>query len=98
MMSSIEEAASKIPLLSVHAGPKDPQWKDRLKEELKAIILYVKSNKQQDNDRFKIEPSKDGVKWQGVCSYTHNLVRYEFKLQFEIPATYPSAPIELELP
>lgn len=63
MMSSIEEAASKIPLLSVHAGPKDPQWKDRLREELKTIIIYVKSNKLQDNDWFKIEPSKDGTKW-----------------------------------
>lgn len=31
MMSSIEEAASKIPLLTIHAGPKDEKWKDRLK-------------------------------------------------------------------
>lgn len=28
----------------------------------------------------------------------HELVRYEFDLQFEIPATYPATPIELELP
>jgi ufm1-conjugating enzyme 1 len=28
----------------------------------------------------------------------HDLVRYTFKLQFEIPANYPSTPIELELP
>jgi hypothetical protein len=54
MISSIEEAANNIPLLTIHAGPKDEKWKDRLKEELKAIILYVKSNKQQDNDWFKI--------------------------------------------
>lgn len=54
MMSSIEEAANNIPMLTVHAGPKDEKWKDRFKEELKAIILYVKSNKQQDNDWFKI--------------------------------------------
>ena len=98
MISSIEEAANNIPLLTVHAGPKDEKWKDRLKEELRAIITYVKSNKQQDNDWFKIEPSKDGIRWQGVCSCTYNLVRYEFKLQFEVPATYPSSPIELELP
>jgi ufm1-conjugating enzyme 1 len=26
------------------------------------------------------------------------LVKYEFDLQFEIPATYPQTPIELELP
>ena len=82
MMSSIEEAASKIPLLSIHAGPRDPQWKERLREELKAIIGYVKSNKEQDNDWFKVQPNKEGTKWEGVCSSTHNLVRYEFKLQF----------------
>ena len=76
MMSSIEEAASKIPLLSIHAGPRDSQWKERLREELKAIIGYVKSNKEQDNDWFKVQPNKEGTKWEGVCSYAHNLVRY----------------------
>ena len=37
-------------------------------------------------------------RWTGKCWFIHNLVRYEFDLQFEIPATYPAAPIELELP
>ena len=37
-------------------------------------------------------------RWNGKCWYIHNLVRYEFDLQFEIPATYPMAPIEMELP
>ena len=38
------------------------------------------------------------MRWTGKCWYIHNLVRYEFDLQFEIPATYPAIPIELELP
>ena len=96
MMSSIEESAHKIPVLTIHAGPKDEKWKERLKEELKAIITYVKMNKESDNDWFKIQSAnKEGTKWAGTCSSTHNLVRYEFKLQFEVPATYPSSPIEL---
>ena len=85
MMSSIEESSHKIPLLTVHAGPKseETQWKARLKEELKAIITYVKMNKEQDNDWFKIQPqNKEGTKWEGTCFTIHNLVRYEFKLQF----------------
>lgn len=37
-------------------------------------------------------------RWTGKCWYIYNFVRYEFDLQFEIPATYPSTPIEMELP
>lgn len=32
MMSSIEEASNNIPMLTIHAGPKDEKWKERLKE------------------------------------------------------------------
>lgn len=28
----------------------------------------------------------------------YDMVKYEFKLEFEIPPTYPIAPIELKLP
>lgn len=56
-------------------------------------------NKEKDNDWFKIKANnKEATSWSGTCSCMHNLIRYEFKLQFEIPATYPSSPIELELP
>lgn len=56
----------------------------------------MKINKEKDNDWFKIKPNnKEGTSWSGTCSSMHNLIRYEFKLQFEIPATYPSSPIEL---
>lgn len=54
MQGSIEESANKIPLLTIHAGPKDPEWTNRLKEELKSLITYIKTNKEHDNDWFKV--------------------------------------------
>ncbi|XP_020259629.1 ubiquitin-fold modifier-conjugating enzyme 1, partial [Asparagus officinalis] len=32
------------------------------------------------------------------CWYVHNLHRYEFSLQFDIPVTYPATAPEIELP
>ena len=37
-------------------------------------------------------------RWTGKCWYIYNMVKYEFNMQFEIPATYPQSPIEIELP
>eukprot|EP00455_Lapot_gusevi_P035807 TRINITY_DN3966_c0_g1_i3.p1 TRINITY_DN3966_c0_g1~~TRINITY_DN3966_c0_g1_i3.p1 ORF type:complete len:180 (+),score=77.00 TRINITY_DN3966_c0_g1_i3:50-541(+) len=51
-----------------------------------------------DNDWFRIESNKTGTRWKGKCWYYHENVKYEFDLQFEIPVTYPTTPIELELP
>lgn len=34
----------------------------------------------------------------GPCRYVHNLVKYEFDFQFDIPATYPAVAPEIELP
>lgn len=30
--------------------------------------------------------------------YVHNLIKYEFDFQFELPATYPATAPEIELP
>ncbi|EGR34743.1 ufm1-conjugating enzyme 1, putative [Ichthyophthirius multifiliis] len=98
MDSDTRSVVEKIPLLKINTGPRNPNWIDRLKEEYIALIKYIEINKSQDNDWFKVESDKEGKKWKGRCWYIHNLVRYEFDLQFEIPATYPSSPIELELP
>jgi len=69
------------------------------KNNTKLADLYKKQvNKENDNDWFNVEPNEDGTKWKGTCWYVHNLLKYEFVLQFEIPAGYPSVPIELELP
>ena len=62
------------------------------------LIEYIKLNKESDNDWFNIESNADGTKWNGTCWLMHNLVRYEFDLQFEIPAAYPASLMDLELP
>ena len=33
-----------------------------------------------------------------VARFIHNLLKYEFALQFEIPVTYPATAPEIELP
>lgn len=89
----------KIPLLTIKAGPRDQEtWIARLKEEYARLIEYIKINKEMDNDWFRIESNKTGTKWTGKCWYYHENVKYEFNLQFEIPVTYPTTPIEIELP
>merc|ERR1719401_1072743 len=89
----------QIPLLTVKAGPRDgDEWIKRLQEELQTLIKYAEINKNNDNDWFKVFPEDDGKKWTGTCWYIHDLHKYQFKLQFEIPAGYPKVPIELELP
>lgn len=97
--SSTKQAVQKIPLLSVRAGPRDKaQWVKRLKEELNALIKYVQFNKQNDNDWFIIESNKTGTRWTGRCWYVHELVKYEFDVEFEIPVSYPATPFEIVLP
>ncbi len=89
----------KIPTLKVDAGPLDKNWQDRLKEEYIALIEYVNLLDAEDSKWFEVNPIDDkGIKWSGKCSYYYNFTQYEFKLQFEIPATYPASPVELELP
>jgi hypothetical protein len=59
----------------------------------------MQMNKANDNDWLRISASNpEGTKWKGKCWYVHNLLKYEFDLQFEIPATYPATAPELELP
>eukprot|EP01024_Parvocaulis_polyphysoides_P017106 TRINITY_DN17568_c0_g1_i4.p2 TRINITY_DN17568_c0_g1~~TRINITY_DN17568_c0_g1_i4.p2 ORF type:complete len:166 (-),score=20.67 TRINITY_DN17568_c0_g1_i4:784-1281(-) len=96
--NSTKATVSKIPLLKVKAGPRDKEWGERLKEELTAIIQYIKMNKETDNDWFTISASKDGLQWNGKCWYVHNLLKYEFQFEFEIPAQYPVAAPEIKIP
>jgi ufm1-conjugating enzyme 1 len=89
-----------IPLLTVNAGPSDDKaaWAARLKEELGALIRYIKANKEADADWFTITSDKDGRNWSGVCWTFHGGLRYETPFCFEIPVGYPAAPIEIRLP
>jgi ufm1-conjugating enzyme 1 len=77
MDASIKKTVTAIPLLSIKAGPRDPNWGDRLKEELSALIASVNKNKAEDNDWFKIAPKdKTGTVWAGTCPCSHHLHRY----------------------
>ena len=67
-------------------------------QELGTLILYINMNKESDTDWFTINPSKDGMHWSGKCWYIHELIKYEFDFQFDIPATYPSVAPEIEIP
>ncbi|PRP89188.1 hypothetical protein PROFUN_01908 [Planoprotostelium fungivorum] len=99
MDAGTKATVSKLPLLTVNAGPRDgDKWIARLKEEYTALIAYIKNNKDSDNDWFTLEANPEGTRWTGKCWYIHNFVKYEFDLQFDVPVSYPVSPVELELP
>jgi hypothetical protein len=99
MDEGVKKTVTAIPLLTIKAGPRDPNWSDRLKEELSALIASVNKNKAEDNDWFKIAPQdKTGTLWKGTCWFIHEHVKYEFNLQFEVPVTYPETAPEIEIP
>lgn len=99
MDEGTKSTVSGLPLLTVRASPRDKEaWTARLREELTALISYVKTNKEQDKDWFHVECNPQGTRWTGKCWYYYDRVRYEFDLEFDIPVTYPAAAPELKLP
>ena len=48
------------------------------------LLQYVQNNKEADNDWFRLESDKTGTKWFGKCWYVHNLLKYEFDLEFDV--------------
>ncbi|OII73794.1 uncharacterized protein cubi_03591 [Cryptosporidium ubiquitum] len=88
----------KIPPITIGAGPSDDLWSERLKEELKALIGYTSLLKNSGEEWFNIKPLQNGTRWEGICWYTHNLKKYEFKFHFNIPEKYPITPFEVEIP
>lgn len=79
------KSLSGIPLLKTKAGPRDKElWVQRLKEEFQALIKYVETNKQQDNDWFRLESNKEGTRWFGKCWYIQDLLKYEFEVEFDV--------------
>ncbi|XP_011502529.1 PREDICTED: ubiquitin-fold modifier-conjugating enzyme 1 isoform X1 [Ceratosolen solmsi marchali] len=96
---SIRKTLSNIPLLKSNAGPRDSEtWSQRLKEEYLSLIKYVDNNKKADNDWFRLQSNEQGTKWFGKCWYIHNLLKYEFNIEFDIPVTYPTTAPEIALP
>ncbi|EIE22389.1 DUF1782-domain-containing protein [Coccomyxa subellipsoidea C-169] len=97
--SGTKETVRKIPLLTVNAGPRDKdQWTKRLREELQALIKYIQIKKSTDSDWFTITSNKEGTHWSGKCWYIHELIKYEFDFEFDIPATYPTTAPEIKIP
>lgn len=96
---STRKTLANIPLLKTKAGPRDKEeWPERLKEEYSSLIKYVQNNKEADNDWFRLESNADGTKWWGKCWHIHELLKYEFDLEFDIPVTYPTTPPEIAIP
>jgi len=99
MDEKTKKTLSSIPLMKTKAGPREKEaWPQRLKEEYQSLIKYVEQNKSNDNDWFRLESNKDGTKWFGKCWYIHELLKYEFDIEFEIPVTYPTTAPEIALP
>ncbi|XP_055351365.1 ubiquitin-fold modifier-conjugating enzyme 1-like [Paramacrobiotus metropolitanus] len=94
-----KKTLSQIPLLKTNAGPREKDlWPQRMKEELLSLIKYVENNKAADNDWFRLESNKEGTKWFGKCWYIHQLLKYEFEIEFDIPVTYPGTAPEIAIP
>lgn len=90
---------ASLPALTVNAGPRDgPAWNARLKEELAAVIAYVKLNKSRDSDWFTISSDPTGVVWRGRCWTFYKSLRYEVAFEFTIGVGYPVAPLEILVP
>lgn len=47
-------------------------------------LQYVQNNKASDSDWFRLESNKEGTKWFGKCWYVHNLLKYEFDVEFDV--------------
>jgi ufm1-conjugating enzyme 1 len=90
---------SKLPTMKIKAGPRDGDlWLQRLEEEYKCLIVFVELQKENSSDWFKIESNEEGTRWFGTCWHVYNHVKYEFDVEFDIPATYPTSAPEIELP
>lgn len=47
----VRKTVQQIPLLQTRAGPRDGElWQARLREELQALIAFVRMNKESDHD------------------------------------------------
>lgn len=47
-------------------------------------LQYVQNNKTADNDWFRLESNKEGTRWFGKCWYIHDLLKYEFDVEFDV--------------
>lgn len=54
----------------------------------KILLQYVQNNKSSDSDWFKLESNKEGTRWFGKCWYIHNLLKYEFDVEFDVRSEF----------
>lgn len=48
---------------------------------------------------MSIAPKKaDGLEWTGTARATHDLARYAFAFDIDVPAAYPAAPPSIRIP
>ena len=62
------------------------------------LAQYQKVNKEQGNEWFTIESNSTGTRWTGKVWHMHEMKKYEFDLEFEVPVAYPQTAPELALP
>ena len=62
MEQNISASFERLPFIKTNAGPKDPEWIERLKEEYMVLIQYIQMNKDEDHDWFNVESNEDGTK------------------------------------
>ncbi|KAM9624035.1 ubiquitin-fold modifier-conjugating enzyme 1 isoform 1-T1 [Morphnus guianensis] len=95
---AVRRAVAELPLLRTAAGPRDREgWASRLKEEYRALIQYVENNKRADNDWFRLESNAEGTRWFGKCWYVHELLKYEFAIEFDGGQDLPQRPLQAPL-
>jgi ufm1-conjugating enzyme 1 len=99
---AVPDTEKMLPYMRTRAGPRDPDWSKRLKEELTVLMKYCKDKKDAEEEWFEVNPvktdNKSMTKWAGKCWYYHESLKYEFELTFEIPVGYPSTNMDLCLP
>lgn len=52
-------------------------------------LKYVQNNKEAGNDWFRLESNKEGTKWFGKCWCMHNMLKYEFDVEFDVRVKSP---------
>lgn len=48
----------------------------------------MQNNKEAGNDWFRLESNKEGTRWFGKCWTMHNMLKYEFDVEFDVGYGY----------
>jgi len=58
----------------------------------------VENNKAADIDWFRLESNKEGTRWFGKCWCIHELLKYEFDVEFDVSPDDVSRSPSLKVP